>query len=273
MSDSSEQVRELAAAYGRGADAYATVLEPALQPMALHMIEIAGVSDGDRIIDLATGTGVVARAAARIGARVVALDLSREMLRVAQHLLPPPTSFVQADALWLPFASRSFDAITCGLSLSHFPDVPAVLTGVGRTLRPGGVFVASAWGSPGGDPSWSAAFSVYQRYTQNTPKPFSTSLDEASWRDPERGQEIIAGSGLVAVEVITRRFAGTYPSAEAAVDWVLAWPLMAEVWHQLPSAERQALRTAALGAVEAAGQLDWHRDIHFYCARAAMAST
>jgi SAM-dependent methyltransferase len=272
LSNSSEQVRRLAHAYGRGADAYATVLDPTLEPMALHMIEIAGVSAGHRIIDLATGTGAIARAAARTGARVVALDLSRRMLTVAQRLSPRSISFVLADASLLPLASRVFDAITCGLSLSHFIDVPTVLVEVRRTLRPGGVFVASAWGSRGTDPSFSAAFSVYERYTHNTPGLPSTLLDEASWVDPDRGREVIAGSGLASVEVITRRLTGTYQSAAAAVEWALAWPLTAEGCDQLPSAACEMLRAEALAAVEGTGQLEWYRDIHYYRAKATAVS-
>jgi SAM-dependent methyltransferase len=268
MSKSSEDARRLADAYGHGASEYATVLDPTLEPMARHMIEIAGVCAGDCILDLATGTGIVARAAARSGACVVALDLSRNMLTVAQRMLPRSTSFMRADAALLPFASRSFDAITCGLSLSHFANVPTVLAEIRRTLRPGGFFVGSAWG-PGSDPSFTAAFAVYKRYTQDTPRRLATLLDEASWMDPERGREVISGSGLVPIEVITRRLTGTYASAEAAVDWVLAWPLMAEGCQQLAPADRKALRAEALAAVEAAGQLEWHRDIHYYRAQAA----
>jgi SAM-dependent methyltransferase len=269
LSNSSEQVRRLADAYGRGAHGYATVLDPTLEPMALHMIDIAGVCAGDRIIDLATGTGVVARAAARTGAQVVALDLSRDMLTVAQHLSPRLISFVRADVSLLPLASRVFDAITCGLSLSHFSDVPAVLAEIRRTLRPGGVFVASAWGSAGTDPSFSAAFSVYKRYTEQTPRPSSALLDEARWMDADRGREVIFGSGLVSVEVITRRLTGTYQSATAAVQWALAWPLTAEGCQQLPSTSRETLRAEALAAVEATGQLEWYRDVHYYRAKAA----
>lgn len=272
MSNSSEQVHRLAHAYGRGAHAYATVLDPTLEPMALHMIEIAGVSAGDRIIDLATGTGVIARAAARTGARVVALDLSLGMLSVAQRLSPRSISFVRADASLLPFASRVFDTVACGLTLSHFTDVPTVLAEVRRILRPGGVFVASTWGSTGTNPCYSAAFSVYKRYTHNTPGLSSTLLDEASWMDPDWGREVIAGSGLTSVEVITLRLTGAYQSAAAAVEWALAWPLTAEGCDQLPSAVCEALRAEALAAVEATGQLEWYHDVHYYRAKAAAVS-
>ena len=126
--------------------------------------------------------------------------------------------------------------------------------------------------STGSDPSFSAAFSVYKRYTQDTPRPFSTLLDEASWMDPDRGLEVIAGSGLVSVEVITRRLTGTYQSAAAAVQWALAWPLTAEGCQQLPFAACEALRAEALVAVEATGQLEWYRDVHYYRAKAATVS-
>ncbi len=267
-----EQVRGLVAAYGRGAHAYATVLDPTLEPMARHMIEIAGVSVSHRVIDLATGTGAIARAAARTGAGVAALDLSCGMLAIARRLSPRSISFVRAAASLLPFASPVFDAITCGLSLSHFTDVPTVLAEVRRTLRPGGVFVASTWGSTGTDPSFSAAFSVYKRYTQNKPRPFSALLDEASWVDADRGREVVARSGLVSVEVVTRRLTGTYGSPVAAVDWALAWPLTAGGRDQLASATCDALRTDAVAAVEAVGDLEWYRDVHYYRAQAPAVS-
>ena len=268
MSNLSEQVRGLADAYGRGAHAYATVLDPTLEPMARCMIELGGVSVSHRVLDLATGTGAIARAAARTGAGVAALDLSGGMLAIARRLSPRSISFVRADASLLPFASQVFDATTCGLSLSHFIDVPAVLAEVRRILRPGGVFVASTWGSAGTDPSFSAAFSVYKRHTRNKLRPFSTLLDEASWVDPDRGREVIAASGLTSVEVITRRLAGAYGSSVAAVEWTLAWPLTAEGRDQLASATRDALLTDAVAAVEAVGNLEWHRDVHYYRARA-----
>ena len=268
MSYSSEQVRGLADVYGRGAQAYATVLDPTLEPVALDTIQIAGVSARNRIIDLATGTGAIARAAVCTGARVAALDLSHGMLTVAQRLSPQSVSFVRADASVLPFASQVVDVITCGLSLSHFADVATVLAEVRRTLRPGGVFVASTWGSTGTDPSFSAAFSVYKRYTHNKPRPFSSLLDESSWVETERGGEVIARAGLVSIEVITRRLTGAYQTAAAAVEWAFAWPLTAEGRDQLASASCDALRAEALAAVETTGQLEWHRDVHYYRAKA-----
>lgn len=267
MSKVSEQLRGLVNAYDRGAYAYATVLDPTLELTACHTSEIAGISAGDRVLDLATGTGAIARASARSGAEVAGLDLSRNMLAIAQRLSPRSISFVLADASFLPFGSRVFDTVTCGLSMSHFSDVPAVLAEVRRSLRPLGVFVASTWGSTGSDPSFSVVLSIYRKYTHNKPRPYSFFLDETSWMDPNRGTEAILGSGLVSVEVITRRLTGVYGSPAAAVQWALAWPLTADGCNQLDSVTSDALWTDAVAAVEAIQNLEWNRDVHYYRAR------
>ena len=139
-----------------------------------------------------------------------------------------------------------------------------MLAEVRRVLRAGGVFVASSWGTSGRDRAYSAAFTVYKRYTSNRPRPFSTLLDESTWSDPERGRETIARSGLASVEVITRGLAGVYPSAAAAVDWAFAWPLTAAGLDRLEPARRQALCSEALAAIEAEGELRWERAVHYY---------
>lgn len=271
FNNSSEQVRQLADIYGRGARAYANVLDPTLEPMAHQMLEIAALSVSSRAMDLATGTGIIARVAAHRCAHVVAVDLSSGMLSIARRLSTRSIAFVQADASRLPFARRAFDAATCGLSLSHFIDVRMVLAELCRILRPGGIFVASTWGSTGSDPSYAAALSVYKSYRQSRPRPFSHLLDESSWRDPDRGRKLIAESGLKSVDMISRRFAGTYDSPLAAVEWALAWPLTAEGRDQLASTVRDALWASAVAAVERVGDLAWHRDVHYYVARAPSA--
>jgi len=236
--------------------------------MARDTVELARIFPGQRVLDLASGTGAIARSAAMIEARVVAVDLSSGMMVAARDLSTSSIAFAVADAGELPFRAHTFDAVTCGLSLSHFTNIQAVLDAVGQILRPGGVFVASAWGSSGTDRSFSAAFSVYKRYTDNLPRPFSTLLDERSWSDPDRALDIVARSGLVSPEVITRSLVGTYPTAAAALEWALSWPLTAEGVDQVDPVRREALRADALAAIKTAGELHWHREVHYYRATA-----
>jgi SAM-dependent methyltransferase len=260
-----DQIRGLVDAYGRWSHSYATVLDPTLEQMARDTVELARIVPGQNVLDLASGTGAIARAAAMTEARVFAVDLSREMMATACDLSRGLVAYAVADAGQLPFRARAFDAVTCGLSLSHFTDVQAVLVAVRQVLRPRGVFVASAWGSSGSDRSFSAAFSVYRRYTNDVPRPFSALLDERNWSDPNLALDILARSGLASPEAITRKLIGAYPSAAAALEWAFAWPLTAAgLESQVDPARREALLADALAAIEAAGELRWEREVHYY---------
>src|ERR1700681_2038374 len=90
------------ASYDAHAAEYAQRLDPTLAPAVERLVELAGARRGIRLLDLATGTGAVARTAARTGASVVGVDLSPGMLAVARELAPE-IDFRLADAHALPF--------------------------------------------------------------------------------------------------------------------------------------------------------------------------
>src|ERR1041385_4852325 len=94
----------------------------------------AGLHPGDRLLDLATGTGVVARAGSTITQHIVGADPSIGMLRAG----PTSLTKVQATSEALPFADASFDFITIGFALRHFADLDGVFRECRRILRPGG---------------------------------------------------------------------------------------------------------------------------------------
>ncbi|EPX85135.1 class I SAM-dependent methyltransferase [Salipiger mucosus] len=116
------------------------------------LVEAAGLREGDRALDVATGTGVVARAALERGARVTAVDINEGMLSVARDLAPEAT-FRVAAAEDLPFEDGSFDAVTCQFALMFFEDRVRALREMKRVCRPGGhvaVSVFAPWQeSPG----------------------------------------------------------------------------------------------------------------------------
>lgn len=94
----------------------------------------AGLTSGTRLLDLATGTGVVARAAADVTDRIVTADASIGMLRAGKHGLPA----VQAKAERLPFPDASFGMLTIGYALRHFTDLASGFEEYHRVLEPGG---------------------------------------------------------------------------------------------------------------------------------------
>jgi demethylmenaquinone methyltransferase/2-methoxy-6-polyprenyl-1,4-benzoquinol methylase len=97
----------------------------------------AAVSPGDRVLDVACGTGDLAVEAHRAGATVTGLDFSGEMLARARRKAPE-LDWVQGDALALPFEDASFDAATVGFGVRNFDDLAAGLRELRRVLRPGG---------------------------------------------------------------------------------------------------------------------------------------
>lgn len=101
--------------------------------------EMAAVADDDRVLDAGAGTGVSTTVLADRASDVVALDISREMLR--QN---PARSRIQADFDTLPFAADTFDAVAYTASLFLVPDPTVAVAEARRILRPGGVVGAVA---------------------------------------------------------------------------------------------------------------------------------
>ncbi|MFL6266603.1 MAG: methyltransferase domain-containing protein [Actinomycetes bacterium] len=138
---------------GSAAEVYQRQLVPAIfAPWAPRVLDLAAPAAGARVLDVACGTGVVARLAAeRVGpgGRVVGLDLNPGMLQVAAGLAVrgAPTRWVQADAGHLPFGDRSFEVVCCQLGLQYVPDRAAALAEMARVLAPGGRLAAMVWRS------------------------------------------------------------------------------------------------------------------------------
>jgi demethylmenaquinone methyltransferase/2-methoxy-6-polyprenyl-1,4-benzoquinol methylase len=137
-----EKVHDLFAAIARRYD-----LLNDLMSLGLHrrwkrrLVELAG-SPRD-VLDLCCGTGDLARL---FDARVVGVDFTHEMLRVAQTRAN--NWWVRADALQLPFADNSFDVVSVGYGLRNLADVEAGLREILRVLRPGGKLLSLDFGKP-----------------------------------------------------------------------------------------------------------------------------
>lgn len=142
------------ARYGANpAEAYANTFVPTIaEPVLPPLLECAALRPGERVLDVACGTGVVARAsAARVGptGHVAGLDITEAMVAVARQT--PQTSGVtidwrQGDAGALPYDDGSFDAVLCQMGVMFFSDRLGALTEMRRVLAPGGRVVI---GTPG----------------------------------------------------------------------------------------------------------------------------
>jgi demethylmenaquinone methyltransferase/2-methoxy-6-polyprenyl-1,4-benzoquinol methylase len=101
----------------------------------------------DRVLDLAAGTGVSTEELARTGAYAVGLDISLGMLRAGRRTRPGIT-LIAGDALALPFADATFDAVTISFGLRNVQDTTAALREMARVTRPGGRLVVCEFSHP-----------------------------------------------------------------------------------------------------------------------------
>lgn len=102
---------------------------------------------GDRCLDLAAGTGVSTVELSRSGATVVAADFSQGMLRTGRQR-GRSVPMVAGDAMALPFADHSFDAVTISYGLRNVADIDAALAEMARVTRPGGRLVVAEFSHP-----------------------------------------------------------------------------------------------------------------------------
>ena len=117
-------------------------------------VDLAQVGPGSRALDVATGTGDLAIAMAARGAEVEGLDFSERMLELARRKAPA-IRFEQGDALALPHADASFDAVTVGFGARNFADLERGLREMARVTRPGGRVVVLEITTPQRPPlSW-----------------------------------------------------------------------------------------------------------------------
>jgi SAM-dependent methyltransferase len=132
------------------AEFYETYMVPLIfEPYASPMVEQVTSPDISEVLEIAAGTGVLTRALAdglpdRVS--IVATDLNQTMLDQAAAIgTARPVEWRQADAMRLPFADESFDAVVCQFGAMFFPDRVIAFAEARRVLRPGGQFVFSTW--------------------------------------------------------------------------------------------------------------------------------
>ncbi len=112
-----------------------------------RLLAAANVSSGTRLLDVASGPGYVAAAAASVGASAVGVDFSSEMVRLAASRYPGIV-FQEGDAEALAFPDESFDAVTLNFGVLHLARPDAALAEARRVLVPGGRCALTVWAKP-----------------------------------------------------------------------------------------------------------------------------
>lgn len=243
---------------GSAAEVYEDFFVPALfQQWADRVVDAAGIQPGQRVLDVACGTGVLARAVAdRVGptGAVVGVDLNDGMLAVARQKAPG-IEWKQGRAEALPLESDGFDAVVCQFGLMFFDDRRAALREMVRVLRPSGRLAVAVWDSLDRTPGYAAMTALLQRL-------FGDDVADAlrapyALGDPRLLQSLCAEAGIPRARVTTEDGTARFPSIRSWVytdikGWTLADVLEdAQLDLLLREAERELNRfVTADGAVQ-----------------------
>lgn len=239
------------------AEIYEEFFVPALfQQWAGRVADAAGIQPGQRVLDVACGTGVLARAVADRtgpGGSVVGLDLNDGMVAVAKQKAPQ-IEWRQGRAESLPFGSGSFDAVVSQFGLMFFEDRRAALREMIRVLRPGGRMAVAVWDALGHSPGYAAMTELLQLL-------FGDSAADALRApfvlgDPIVLRTLFDEAGLPDAELTTQDGVARFPSIRSWVfteikGWTLADRLDEAQFDLLLKEAERALRrfAAADGAV------------------------
>lgn len=210
---------------------YQRLLAPVLfEPWAEVLVERVGVHAGDQVLDVASGTGVVARLAARYAAeagRVVATDVSGAMLaRAAAHPQAgdgAPIEYLEASVQALPVPDATFDVVLCQQGLQFFADRAAAACELLRVLRPGGSVGLAVWA----DGFRLEPFDDYAEaaVAAGVEPPFPGAFENARFvMGADEVRTLLEGAGFSAVEVATVELTVVWTDVESAIAGILGTP-------------------------------------------------
>jgi ubiquinone/menaquinone biosynthesis C-methylase UbiE len=230
---------------GTAAELYERYLVPAITSLwAADLVERAAPQPGEQVLDVACGTGIVARIARqRMGTgRIVGLDINPGMLAVARALPVGPGPAIEwqdGSVLEMQFPQDTFDVCLCQLGLQFFPDRPTALQEIRRVLRPGGRLAVSVFDSIEETSVTHALSNALDR--QIGPGASSVKRAEHALCDPEelRGLATAADFREIAVESVPKTIRFTSPRLYVQIQ-LTATP-QASLISDLSPAGRDAL--------------------------------
>ena len=234
---------------GSAPELYERYLVPAVTAVwAADLIERAGLKAGQRVLDVACGSGVVTRlAAAQVGAtgRVAGLDINAGMLERARSLhqdIGASIEWHHNDVVAMPFPDGAFDVVLCQLGLQFFPDRPPALREMYRVLVPGGRLALNVYSPIERNPAARALADGLDRHLD--PAASVSKRSEHALDDPETVRGLVAGAGFRDLEIHTVTQVVRFPSPTEWLRIQAAATPLAAVIGKLEAGQRTALLEA-----------------------------
>lgn len=203
------------------AEAYEKFMVPGMfRYWSERLIDTAAPRAGEQVIDVACGTGVVARAAAPLvgpTGRVAGLDIDAGVIEVARRLAAdavPSIGWHCASALEMPFDSEEFDVCLCQQGIQFFPDRIRGLAEMRRVLKSDGRLVASLWGPLEANKGHLAIVEALERLRADA----APAKRACSFADADEIRNSVKRAGFSRVEVRTEEGVSRFPSIKAFLD-------------------------------------------------------
>ncbi|HTW20106.1 MAG TPA: class I SAM-dependent methyltransferase [Mycobacteriales bacterium] len=224
-----------------------TLLEAVFRPWARLMLDVVQPEPGEQLLDVATGPGTVAQAAAvRLGpsGRVTACDISPAMLEIARATAPQPDAapieYVESPAVPLSAATESHDIVTCQQGLQFMPDRVAALDEMSRVLRPGGRLGVAVWATIEQCPSMAA---LERALRDQLGDEIADRYRSGPWglSDGSSLAELLHAAGFAEVQVDKRALTAVFPGGVAQLSASLAASGVAAEVASMPAEDRAAL--------------------------------
>lgn len=233
------------------ADDYELLWRKQLADAHAEVLARASLAPGQRVLDVACGSGLVTfDAACAVGPRgqVLGIDLSGQMIDIASRRAAerqvPNVSFVRMDAEALALPDASFDVVLCALGLMYMPEPERALREMRRVLRPGGRMVVAVWGERS-QCGWSDLFAIVDDEVASEVCPLFFHLGR-----PDTLARLCADAKFEAIE--QRRIAGTltYADADEACDAAFAGGPVALAWSRFGADVRTRVRARYVDVIE-----------------------
>jgi SAM-dependent methyltransferase len=232
---------------GNAPEVYGRYLVPAIfGPWAPIVVAQAKLQAGERVLDVACGTGIVARLAAQyVGAsgHVTGLDINPGMLAVARSLAPAQGGTVEwreGDAMTMPFSDETFDVAFCQLGLQYFAERPQALREIRRVVVPEGRLALLVWRSIVHSPGYVALAAALDQHVSTTAGEVLRAPFVFGDR-PEELRTLLIDAGFREVRIRADVRMVRFASPEAFVQYQMAGSPLAEHVAQADDAAREAL--------------------------------